>query len=222
MTVMTVAIGTVFVTATAAAAVKPTRISVTRFEDKHARSCDEFVWFDYDTLGSGMQDQLITELSKTDKYAIQERAELESVYVNEHELINANKKFAPKKNKFRAAQYTIVGAITGFEYCHKGKARKVNVGALLDRVTNGLVPDLEVERSKRSAKVILDMRIINVETGEVVKSFAAEGKIDRSDLQISGDAVGVAFGSDDFEKTPLGEAAREAIKNAVQFVITTI
>lgn len=192
------------------------RLSITEFEDKSGSGRCHISWVS--NIGSGMQDQLITELSKSDKFSIQERATLKKMYEGEHQLINAKKKSLPKKNQFEAAEFTIVGAITGFELCSSG----TGAGVGLSGESLGVPGFLRIGGKSEKAKVILDLRVVRVETGEVVKSFSAEGTASSVGFKLGADVKGVEFGGEGFENTPLGEATRKAIQNAVEVIKKTI
>src|SRR6202011_5055783 len=66
----------------------------------------------------------------------------------------------------------------------------------------------------------IEVRLIDTTTGQVVQSHHAEAK--GEDRGISADAGGRSanFGADSFHKSPLGRATRQAIDEAVAFVIT--
>ena len=112
-----------------------TRIAVSAFEDKSGSqsSCNKGFFREFlgDKLGTGFKDQLITELAKTGRFQIVERDNLRKMYTEEHELINADHSTKPKKNKFKAAEYSIVGAITSFELCQSNVGGDLDVGSLL-------------------------------------------------------------------------------------------
>jgi curli biogenesis system outer membrane secretion channel CsgG len=184
-----------------------TRLSVTTFDNKAAGS-DCYCNYYGAHLGEGMADQLITKLSDIGKYEILERATIKDIYQGEHELINADQETAPERNKFRHAQYTIVGAITSFEECAGGVGAGLNVGRLIG------IGDMDVKAKTKNAKVIIDMRVIDVKTGEVLKSVKASGTSHKTNVGAEGLVKGVDFGTDAFYKSPIGEATREAISNA--------
>jgi curli biogenesis system outer membrane secretion channel CsgG len=193
-----------------------TRLSVTEFEDKSGSGRCHAHW--YYNIGSGMQDQLISELSKIGRYSIQERATLKKMYEGEHQLINSKKKSLPKKNQFEAAQYTIVAAITGFELCGSG----TGAGVGLSGESLGLPGFIRIGGKSEKAKVVVDLRIISVESGEVLKSFAVEGTASAVGFKVGADVKGVEFGGEGFDNTPIGEATRKAIQAAVETIQKTI
>ena len=195
-----------------------TRVAVSSFKNKSGSSRCSIRWFSYNNLGSGMADQLITALSDTNKFDIQERENLQKMYNQEHQLINADKSSLPEANKFRSAHYSIVGSITSFEMCESGGKAKLNVGKLI-----GLKSDrLKVGAKKSNAKVVLDLRVIDVTKGNVLKSVRAEGSVSSTDFDVDGSVKGAGFDTGAFQRSPVGEATRKAIQNAVDQIVSVV
>lgn len=188
-----------------------TRLAVSKFSDKSGHSRCKTSFFG-NNLGSGMTDQLISELKNESKFVILERENLKNMYSEEHELINADSRTRPVKNKFKAAHYSIVGAITSFELCSSDVGGSVDVGGLLGMKKSGL----NIGGGQQSAKVALDLRVVDVTTGEVLTSFTSEGSASSTKVDIKGNVQGAKFGSGAFFSTPLGEATREALKKATE------
>ncbi len=69
------------------------------------------------------------------------------------------------------------------------------------------------------AHVGLDIRIYDTSTGEVLQSHRAVGEAKTTGLAVGGVSGDVAFGAGGYWKTPLGEATRKAINNAVDFIV---
>ena len=110
--------------------------------------------------------------------------------------------------KPRGAHYRIEGAVTEFELCEKGGKARVNVG----RLTKGLVRSVGAQAS--SAKVALDLRAVDQKTGAIAAAFTSRGSASAGGLDFAGALKGAGFGSEAFYRTPLGEATREALKDA--------
>jgi curli biogenesis system outer membrane secretion channel CsgG len=195
-----------------------TRLAIANFKNKSGDSRCAIRWFSGDDLGSGMADQLVTELSKNDRFDIQERENLKEIYSDEHELINADKSAAPKKNQFKAAHFSIVGSVTAFEMCADGLGGKVDVGSLIGFKDSGL----KVGAKRANAKVVIDVRVVDVEKGKVIKSWSSEGKASSTSFDVDGDYKGAGFGSDAFNNTPVGEATRLAMADIVKKIEKTV
>jgi len=64
----------------------------------------------------------------------------------------------------------------------------------------------------------MDIRLIDTTTGEVVKSQRLESKISQTAVSADINVNQVSFGGDTFNKTPLGQATRQAIAKAVALI----
>ena len=64
--------------------------------------------------------------------------------------------------------------------------------------------------------------MVSVATGVVVDSFRAEGSATSTDFKLSGSIKNAKFGSKGFYKTPLGEATREALKDATANIVKAL
>lgn len=188
-----------------------TRISVSTFSDKSGTSRCAIRWWGR-RLGSGFQDQMISALVEKGRFDVQERGNLKTMYNEEHNLINSDSSAAPRKNRFKAAHYSITGAVTSFEMCSEGGGSKLNVGKLLGFNTS----KLKVGGKVQKATVVLDIRVVDVEQGSVIVAFKSEGKASSTKFDVNGSIKGAEFGSDAFKNSPIGEASREAIDKAVK------
>lgn len=183
-------------------------VSVTAFKNKVGSSgCAEDWNYWGEHLGSAFQEMLITELVKREgRFEILEREQIRDIYNGEHELVNSEESdIRLQKKKFKKARYTFVGSVSEYEYCASSNSGDVQLPI------GGLFGSVGVKFSKKNAKVRIDLRVIDTVTGRVVASVMSEGKADR---------MGVGFDSDDMSyenqsRSPVGEAARTAIQDAV-------
>lgn len=206
-----------------AAARKP-RIAVAAFEDKASGGeCYRGGRW----LGSGFQEQLLTALAKSGKVQIYERAHIDKIYDQEHNLRNRNKRGGPRKNLFEAADYSIAGAVTAFESCFEGSSTGISVGGLLNRTLLKNKQSVGLDRlnvgfGSEKAQAIVDVRLVDVETGEIMKSISAEGTSNRRNVKLDTQIYGAGFSHRGFKNTPLGEATRDAIEDAAQQILAAI
>jgi curli biogenesis system outer membrane secretion channel CsgG len=208
----------VFIVFATSVGLAKTRIAVSTFGSKIGDSRCTLRWFSRTDIGEGFRDQIVTALMEDGKYEVMERENLKRMHNEEHDLINSDKSAAPAKNKFKAAHFSITGAVTSFELCSEGVGGDVDVGGLLGFKGSGLKMGAKNEK----AKVILDLRVVEVETGRVAASFQAEGTASSTKVTAKGDVKGAGFGSDVFFATPIGEASREAIKEAVSKIASAV
>jgi curli biogenesis system outer membrane secretion channel CsgG len=138
-----------------------------------------------------------------------ERKNIEQVYDQEHKLINADPKTALQKNKFKIAQYSIMGNVTAFELCAEGVGGEIDVGNLIG------LGSFEVGLKKQNARAVINVRIVNATTGEVLHSFVSEGTANSVSGSLNVESLrNLRLNSAAFQNTPLGKAAQEALQNA--------
>lgn len=193
-------------------------ISITKFTNKAGSSNCRYGWDWWErNLGSGFKEMLADELLKSDQIELFERETISEMYNSEHELVNSQEDTSIKRGKFKKAKYTFVGAVTEFEYCASEKKGSVNVGAIAG-LFGVPAPDIDVGMKGASAKIAIDLRVIETETGRILKSVRAEGSVNDQKF-----ALDTRFG--DFssqENSPMGQAAREAISKAAKQALTVI
>ncbi|MDE2179884.1 MAG: hypothetical protein KGJ40_03430 [candidate division NC10 bacterium] len=181
------------------------RLAVIRFDNKVKTPIPDASW----QIGEGLSEMLTTELFKTGRFIMVERAALADI-VKEQELGQTGlvrKETVARVGELLGAQLLITGAVTEFEAQSSGGAGGLGYG--------GFALNLQVQ----NAHVGVDIRLIDSSTGQILKSFNADAKAQSTGLGFSGNIRGVSFGSEAFEKTPLGQATREAIFKAVMFIV---
>ncbi len=155
----------------------------------------------------GLTEMLTSVLAKTNRFVVLERAALQQLDA-EHALGDngaTTVETATKRGRLLGAEALILGDITGFTF------EKSSLGGGLTNLVKGL--NLKTERV--SAQVVIDLRLIDANTGEVIFSTKGDGKA--SQTGVAADLVrGEKSWSADAEfTTPLGQASRSAIQNAV-------
>lgn len=181
------------------------RLAVIKLENKTKTPLPDASWL----LGEGLTEMLTTELFRTGRFVMVERAALAEV-VKEQELGQTGlvqKETAAQVGELLGAQLLVSGAVTEFEESAKGGGTGINVGGLL------------LGFRGRTSHVAIDIRLVDVSTGEIVKSYNASGKAEETGFAIASTRTRVPIGTDGFNKTPLGQAAREAIAKAVGFIV---
>ena len=155
-----------------------------------------------------MADLLITELLNSGRVIVLERQHLDDTL---SELLRQGKSlFRPEgraaTGRLKNARYVIRGVITDFTVAGdaSGWFRTETAGGRL---------------GGRVAKVSLNLRITDVETGEVIASVRADGSARASFFSAAVDYRRLAFGGDAFFQTPLGRATEAAIRDAVARIL---
>lgn len=186
---------------TAFAQEKP-RIGVMRFSNNSHAS-----WWHGGT-GSELQDMLIAELAATEAFSILERKELDSVIselkLGESGLVDQRTK--RELGKLKGAKYLIAGTVSSFEMNTSGSDAGISVMGF------------SVGGKKETAYLAVDVKLIDVETGEIVESRTIEANSSGGGLRVSGSVMGVSGGLGKEEKTPTGKAIRACVIHIADYL----
>ncbi len=180
------------------------RIAVTKFLNKVRGVYGNW------NLGEGFAEMLTTELIKTGRFIVVERQALQDI-LTEQELGQAGivrKETAAKVGRVLGAQIIVRGVVSEFEMKESGGGGGIGIGG----ITLGL--------STSNAHVAVDIRLIDSTTGQVLDSHNAVGKAESTGVGVGITDGDVSFGASGFQKTPLGQATRQAIQDAVRFIIS--
>ena len=196
--------------ATASAVVGPKkRVAVAKFD---ANGAFVGVYGGWD-IGGGLAAQLTTALMDAGRFIVVERPDL-GVVLKEQELAQLRATqpgTGPQAGKVLGAEYIIRGSVTEFEQNAGGQGVSVGVG-LLGRLGGAL------SSNTTRGVVAIDLRVIDATTGQVVQSRRVEKKTSTSETSVTLTSKDVNLGSEQFNKTVLGQAVRGAIEEAVGFV----
>jgi curli biogenesis system outer membrane secretion channel CsgG len=173
------------------------RIAVINFEDRSGYGHN---------IGQGVADMLVTSLVESERFIVIERAELDEILkeqgLGQTGLVTPQS--AAKVGQLLGLQRIITGSITEF-------------GSKQDKVGGG-IGGFNIGVSTTTARVAVDIRIVNVNTGEIVMAKSAEGEDSSTGL----DNVGVEdidfHNSSTWDNTQLGIASREAINQCVEYI----
>lgn len=181
------------------------RLAVIGLENKVKTPFPNASW----KIGEGLTEILTTELFKTGRFIMVERAAIAEI-VKEQALGQTGlvwKDTALRVGRLLGAQLLVSGAVTEFEAVTSGGGGGLSFSGLA------------LSFKTRSAHVAVDVRMVDASTGQILSSFNAAAKAEESALGFAAKVEGVTFGSDAFNKTPIGKAAREAIHKSVIFII---
>ncbi len=172
-------------------------------------------WWDWDwDIGKGIADILVTELVNDGTYRVIERKALDKILAEQDFSTSdrANPETAAKIGKILGVKYIIIGSVTTFGM----DTKKVGVSgvAWADKLGLG-----KVGTKKTKAKVVINARMIDVDTGEIVAVAKGTGESKRTGLLLGGLLGGRGGGggamidmqSSDFRETILGEATEAAV-----------
>lgn len=163
--------------------------------------------------GEGLSAMLTDALVKDGRFIVVERAAFQDIQA-EQELGQsgmATPESAVPKGRLIGASATIRGAVTQFEPRASGGRIGIGGPGLFGRSTEGMLG-----LSGAQAIVVINLRIIDMATGQVIATSKAEGYASASgfsaDVYTAG---GMEIGGEAFSNTPLGKAAEQAIREAV-------
>lgn len=185
------------------------RIAVAKFDAAGAFMAQYGGW----DIGGGLAAQLTTALVNSGHFIVVERAELTPM-LREQEMAMqkiVSKETAAQVGRVLGAQLLVAGSVTEFDQRAGGGRLRLGFatgmlgGALGGESVNGVVG--------------MDVRVIDTTTGQVVQSHRVEANTSQSGISADIIVQQVTFGGDAFNKTVLGQATRQAIEQAVTFII---
>lgn len=160
----------------------------------------------------GLTEMLTSVLVKTGRFTVLERAAMQQIDA-EQQLAAAGKttkETGAQQGALLGAQAIITGDITGFSY------QKSSLGGALTNVVKGL----SLSGARVSASVVIDLRLIDATTGAVIHSAKGEGKADQTGVAADLIKDEKSYSADAQMSTPLGQASRSAIQDAVIGLLT--
>lgn len=158
----------------------------------------------------GLTEILTTELAKTGKVIVLERKALQDITA-EQDLVTAgrvNVETGAKTGRIVGAHALVRCAITEYSYSQTGTSANL-------KVIEGLTLGATVVR----AMVGLDCRIYDATTSEVLASAVARGNATAKGADVRYSDHRVEGGASGFMTTPLGQASRKAIDEAVPLIL---
>lgn len=189
------------VCSTAFAGEKP-RIGVLRFTNHTSAS-----WWHGGT-GTDLQDMLIGELAATKRFSVLERKELGSV-IGELQLGESgivDQRTRNKLGRIKGAKYLVAATVSSFEFNTEGSDAGIRVMGF------------SVGGKKQSAYVAVDLKVIEVETGEIIDSRTIEATSSSGGLRLAGVSGDFAGGLGKESKTPTGKAIRGCIVHIADYL----
>lgn len=176
----------------------------------------------------GLTEMLTTSLVKAGRFTVLERAQLDKVLGEQRfgQSGAVTPESAAQAGRMLGAQVLVFGDITEYAYSGTTTGGKASIigsvaqdamGSMVDQTVGSVVPKaVNASVRRMTAKVGIDLRLVDATTGQVIQSVRGRG---------SSSATGVAA---DFQKaeqqiaagievqTPLGRASRGAIDDAVK------
>lgn len=166
------------------------RVAVARFEDRTGSG--------YHSLGEGVADMLITALVKSGKFNVLERQEIERV-IEEQQFGSSfmvTPESAPKIGQLLGVELFVVGSVTEFGT----KENSVSLG--LSAFGGGV--------TKRTSRAVVDVRLVNTSTGEILASETFEGEESTSGISVNVQDIDFSNTSA-WSDSDIGKATRKAV-----------
>ena len=172
------------------------RVAVFTFDNK---SHEGWHWWTGGSPGEGMADMLTTELVKSGKYTVIERDQIAKIMEEQNMGLSGRvtEQSAAQIGKLLGVEVAVMGAVTEFGASKGG--------------TGGRLKGIRVGVSNQKARVAIDVRLVNTNTGEIL---AAENVAkEQSKSGISVDLPQGGFDNEsDFDNSLAGKATRECIE----------
>nr|WP_320133010.1 CsgG/HfaB family protein [uncultured Holophaga sp.] len=146
-------------------------------------------------ISSVLQDLMVTELSDqgSGKIRLIERERLEAI-LQEQKLGSSglvDESSAVKMGKLAGVRYMVTGKVTRFAYKKSGFQTSGLVGALMSKVAPGgdslarhAASDVNIKKASFTGR--LDVRVIDVQTGEIIATVKDEGEVKDMGVKVAG------------------------------------
>jgi curli biogenesis system outer membrane secretion channel CsgG len=159
----------------------------------------------------GLTEMLGTVLVNTGRFSVLERAAMLQMDLEQALAASGKttKETGARPGAMLGAQALITGDITGFSYA------KSSISGSMANIIKGLTASTE----RVTAQVIIDLRLIDPSTSELLYSAKGNGKASQTGVAASLTRDDKSLGGGGSAVTPLGLASRQAIENAVKGLI---
>jgi curli biogenesis system outer membrane secretion channel CsgG len=174
------------------------RIAIARFEDRSGGG--------YQNLGTGVADMLATALVKSGKFIVIERQDLDKVLAEQHLGASGNvtPETAAKAGRVLGVELIVVGSVTEF-----GVSERKIAGGISALGGAGL--------ETKSARAVVDIRLVNTMTGEIIAAETEEGS--STTLGVAAQYKRINFSDlSAWNTTDAGKACREAVDDCVELI----
>jgi len=182
-------------------------IAVVEFEDKSDRS--RWHWTGPNP-GTGMSDMLVTALVQSGEFMVIEREQLNHVLAEQDlgQSGRVTEQTAPAIGKLLGVAAIVYGSVSEFGY-------------LASDTGGSITGSLGLGVSKTTARVSIDVRMIDTSTGQIILADSADSEKSQRGLKVR--TQDFSFGHDGkFDQTLAGKAAREAIDDLVAQITETM
>lgn len=159
-------------------------------------------------MGTDLQDMLVNELASMGTFNVLERKELDSV-IKEQDLGASGrirKSTRAKIGNITGAKYMVAATVSAYEESTKGTGGGVSFAGI------------SLGGKQEKAYMAVDLKVINVETGEIADSRTVEANSSGGGLALGLSLSGFSGNVGGFEKTPAGKAIRACIMEIAEYL----
>ena len=192
------------------------RIAVMRIDNKSSLASGG--QFD---IGTGMANQLVSALFQSGGFIILERQELQDILGEQKFGSSGHVKEGTeaKTGEIEGAEFLVYGAITDYDPGESGARVGVEVGGLTGKAVQGGA--IKAGAGYKQAYVSIDLKIIDANTGRIVNATSVEGHPREIKGGLGIESEKIFFGTEAYYKTPIGQAVRDCLNRAVDFIVKT-
>jgi curli biogenesis system outer membrane secretion channel CsgG len=191
------------------------RIAIFDFDYATVQSASAAVFGTNVDIGRGIADLLVRDLVKDGTYSVIERKAMDKI-LGEQNFSNsdrANPNSAAKIGKILGVDAIVVGSITQFGNDNQNTKVGGGGGGWGGFGVGGF------SHKKSKAVVVVDARLVNIDTAEIMGVATGKGESTRESTSLLGGGSNwhgfgggaVDFGSSDFQSTIIGEATNAAV-----------
>jgi curli biogenesis system outer membrane secretion channel CsgG len=175
------------------------RVAIIPFDDGSIQGRERW-WDRHWEVGRGVADELVTALFNTGKFRLIEREQIQKVLDEQHLSYSErlDSRTAARLGKILGVQVLIMGKVTEFTTDSTGASFFTPRGLGFGIKAN-------------TARVTLDARMVDTTSAEIIAIATGQGEKKQTTLGLSVDFTHIAFGSDEFRKSNLGIALKDAV-----------
>jgi curli biogenesis system outer membrane secretion channel CsgG len=165
----------------------------------------------------GLTEMLTTALTEQSQFVVLERSKMDAL-LNEQNFGASGRvdvSSAAQVGKALGAQALIFGDVTEYSERQSSVGSTINVGRNGSGQVGGSI-------SKVTAQVTIDLRLVDATTGQVITSVRGEGKASATGVAAQYQRADQSLGGGTSAQTPLGEASRNAVANAVMAIVQSM
>lgn len=160
------------------------------------------------TAGRDLQDMLIAELASMKTFRVLERKELSAVLGEQNLGASGriSKSTRTKIGNITGAKYLVAATVSAFEESTGGEGAGFSFQGI------------RVGGKRGKAYIAVDLKVIDVETGEIADARTVEGSSKSSGLRFGLSRGGFSGDLDQYKKTPAGKAIRACVMEISEYL----